>query len=81
MNFSPVRGAGNVLKIGRRSELPDRALDPVAPAIRLRRVNRIVVSGLRLEAVHTHAENCFRMVLVKSDGDRAIWLRSLGFVP
>lgn len=43
------------------------ALHPITLAGGLHRVHRVVVGGLRLEAVHTHAKNRIGMVLVQPD--------------
>src|SRR5260370_25269526 len=47
--------------------MPDRAFYPIALAIRLDRVNRIVVGCPRLEVVHAHAENGIGMARVQPD--------------
>jgi len=46
------------------SEMLDSALYPIARAISLHRVHRVVVRGPRRKAFHAHAKNCIRMVLV-----------------
>jgi hypothetical protein len=52
------------LRIG---EVVDAALHPIARAITLRRIDRVVIGCMWLKVVDTHPENRIGMVLVQPD--------------
>src|SRR5262249_31116225 len=51
----------------RSGELLDLSLHPIALAVRLNRLDRVVVGRLRSEALHAHAECRLRMILVQRE--------------